>query len=303
MDTSKYSKCIESILVYGVSGAGKTTQGQELARHINRTMGKKLRLASNSGGGWTSIQPAIDAGIIVPTYIRGRKFPVETMDKISKGWWPEHPDDPESPLIEPAKQKDWGEVGGLMNDSITEGCEWMMSYVNSQEAAGAIKISTQSSNFKDGATNYGTPSQSHYGNIQSRIADFIAQSKAIRGIYILYTALELKATDDNSRLPLYGPDIVGKAKTAVAPAWFDNTLHLYLTGAGGLKKGVVQRRMYLSTHFEDDQIPYIAKNRGHYYSPLPEFLEGDQCSLAVFLDLLAESHAKAKEKLMAELKK
>jgi hypothetical protein len=296
-------KCIESILVYGISGAGKTTQGQELAKYINKKIGKKLRLASCSGGGWTSIQPAIDAGIIEATYIRGRKFPVETVDKISKGFWPEHPDDPESPLIAPEKQKDWNEVGGLMNDSITESCEWMMSYINSQEAAGKIKISAQSANFRDGETNYGTPSLAHYGNIQSRIADFIAQSKALRGIYILYTALELKATDDNSRLPLYGPDIVGKAKTAVAPAWFDNTLHLYLTGAGGLKKGVVKHRMYLTTHFEDDQIPYVAKNRGHFYAPLPEFLEGPQCSLAVFLELLAESHAKAKDKLMAELKK
>jgi hypothetical protein len=296
------SKCLESLLVYGVSGAGKTTQGQELAKYISKKMGKKLHLASCSGGGWTSIQPAIDAGIIDATYIRGRSFPVETMDKISRGYWPEHPDDPESPLIAPSQQKDWSDVGGEMFDSMTESCEWMMSYINSQEAAGKIKISAQSANFKDGGTSYGSPSQAHYGNVQSRIADFVAQSKGLRGIYVLWTALELKATDDNSRLPLYGPDVVGKAKTAVACAWFDNTLHLYLTGAGGLKKGTMQRRLYLTNHFEDDQIPYVAKNRGHFYAPLPEYLEGDKCSLAVFLELLEESHAKAKLKLMEELK-
>jgi|WetSurMetagenome_2_1015567.scaffolds.fasta_scaffold11627_6 hypothetical protein len=296
------AKCLESILVYGVSGAGKTTQIQELAKHVHKKLGKVVRLASCSGGGWTSIQPAIDAGIVIPTYIRARKFPVETMDKISKGYWPEHPDDPESPLLPIEKQANWKDVGGVANDSMTEGCEWMMSHINSQEAAGKIKISNQSANFKDGETNYGTPSMAHYGNVQSRIADFVAQSKALRGVYVLWTALELKSTDDNSRLPLYGPDVVGKAKTATACAWFDNTLHMYLTGAGGLKQGPVVRRLYLTNHFESDSIPFIAKNRGHYYAPLPEYLEGADCSLDKFLHLLEESHAKAKLKLMTELK-
>ncbi len=297
------SKCIESILVYGVSGAGKTTQIQELAKYVHRKMGKIVRLASVSGGGWTSIQPAIDAGIVVPTYVRGRKFPIETLDKITKGYWPEHPDDPESPLLPIEKQKNWKDVGGEAWDGITEGCEWMMSYLTNEEAAGTFKISNQPMKFKDGDTNYGSPSMAHYGNIQTRIADFIAQSKGIRGIYNMWTALELKATDDNSRLPLYGPDISGKAKTATACAWFDNTLHLYLTGAGGLKKGAVVRRLYLTNHFEDDQIPYVAKNRGHFYAPLPEYLEGERCSLNVFLQLLEESHGKAKERLMRELSK
>lgn len=296
------SKCIESILVYGVSGAGKTTQAQELAKYVHKKTGKKLRLVSCSGGGWTCIQPAISAGIIVPTYIRTRPHPVETLDKMTKGWWPANPDDPASPLVKPNEQKDWGDIGGYVYDGITEACEWMMSYMTNEEAAGNIKISSQPMKFKDGETNYGSPSMAHYGNIQTRIADFISNSKGLRGMYLMWTALELKSTDDNSRLPLYGPDISGKAKTAIAGAWFDNTLHLYLTGAGGLKKGPSIRRLYLSTHFEDDQIPFVAKNRGHYYAPLPEFLEGADCSLYKFLELLEASHKKATEQFMAELK-
>jgi energy-coupling factor transporter ATP-binding protein EcfA2 len=297
----KYSKCIESILVYGVSGAGKTTQIQELAKYIYRTTGKITRLVSMSGGGWTSIQPAVDAGLIIPTYIRGREFPIETLDKVTKGYWPIDPQDPTSKLIPVTEQKDWARVGGVAFDGITEGCDWMMSYINSQEASGKIKISAQSSNFKDGGTSYGSPSMAHYGNVQSRISDFVAQSKALRGVYTMWTALELKSTDDNTRLPLYGPDICGKAKTAGAAAWFDNTLHIYLTGMGGLKKGAVVRRLYLSNHFEDDGIPYVAKNRGHFYFPLPEFLEGRECSLDAFLTKLNESHGLAKAQLMNEL--
>lgn len=296
------SKCIESILVYGVSGSGKTTQVQELAKYVNRKTGKKVRLVSMSGGGWTSILPAVNAGIVVPTYIRGRSFPVETLDKVTKGWWPADPEDPTSPLIPIEKQADWKDVGGVAYDSMTEGCSWIMSYITNAEAAGSIKISAQPMKFKDGETNYGSPSMAHYGNVQQRIDDFVVNSKALRGIYTMWTALELKSTDDNSRLPLYGPDVSGKAKTAIASAWFDNTLHLYMTGAGGLKKGPSIRRLYLSTHFEDDQIPFVAKNRGHYYAPLPEFLDGENCSLDKFLQLLEESHEKATKQFMSELK-
>lgn len=297
----KASKCKESILVYGPSGAGKTTQVQELAKFVYRKTGKITRLVSMSGGGWTSITPAVEAGIVIPTFIKGRAFPVETLDKLTKGFWPVDPNDPTSLLVPIAQQKDWDNVGAIAFDSMTEGCEWMMSYMTNAEAAGTFKISSQPMKFKDGATNYGSPSMAHYGNIQTRISDFVSQSKVIPDVYIMWTALELKSTDDNTRLPLYGPDVSGKAKTAIASAWFDNTLHLYMTGAGGLKKGAVERRLYLTTHFEDDQIPYMAKNRGHYYSPLPEFLEKDQCSLNVFLQLLEESHAAAKIRLMDEL--
>lgn len=295
------SKCQESLLIYGVSGAGKTTQIAELAKWVYRKTGKKTRLVSCSGGGWTSILPAIQAGIVIPTYIRSREFPVETLDKMTKGWWPSDPDDSNSPLLAPEKQ-DLKDVGAVAFDSMTEACEWMMSYITNAEAAGKMKISSQPMKFRDGATDFGSPSMAHYGNIQTRITDFVTNTKGLSGMYVMWTALELKSTDDNSRLPLYGPDVSGKAKTAIASAWFDNTLHLYITGAGGLKKGPSIRRLYLSTHFEDDQIPYVAKNRGHYYAPLPEFLEGDKCSLDVFMKLLEESHEKAKAKFMSEMK-
>jgi len=296
------AQCKESICIYGVPGAGKTTQAQELAKYVHRKLGKKIRLASTSGGGWTSIQPAIDIGIIVPAYLRGRDHAVETMDQITRGYWPENVDDPKSPMLPPDKQKDYGDIGGYVFDGITESADWMMEKLNAAEARGEIKISALSIRFQDGKTQYGSPAMAHYGLVQSRITGFIAQSRTLADMYLLWTALELKATDDNSRLPLYGPDVIGRAKTASSPAMFANTLHLYLTGAGGLKKGPVIRRLYLTTHFEDDGIPYLAKNRGHYYAPLPEYLEGKDCSLYVFLEKLEESYKEASAKLTQELK-
>lgn len=295
-------KCLESILVYGVSNSGKTTQVQELGKWVNRKLQKKVRLVSCSGGGWTSIMPAIKAGIVVPTFIRERAYPLNTLDKMTRGWWPENPDDPLSPLLPPEKQKDWNDVGGVVFDSLTESATWMMNNLANREARGDIKISQLSIKFRDGDTDYGSPALAHYGNVQNRFEELVAASKCLGGKYVMWTALELKSTDDNSRLPLYGPDIVGKAKTAQCGAWFDNTLHLYITGAGGMKKGPAIHRMYLTTHFEDDGIPYIAKNRGHYYFPLPEYLEGKEASVYKFLELLQDSHEKATKVFMSEIK-
>ena len=296
------SKCRESTLIYGVSGSGKTTQVQELALWVQHKTGKKTRLVSASGGGWTSIIPAVESGLVVPTYIRGRSHPVETLNKMTQGWWPQDPNDPASPLISPNQQKDWNDIGGYAFDSMTEACEWMMSFMTNAEAAGTFKISAQPMKFKDGDTYFGSPSMAHYGNIQTRISDFVSNSKGLRDMYVMWTALELKATDDNTRLPLYGPDVSGRAKTAIAPAWFDNTLHLYITGQGGLKKGHAVRKLYLTTHFEDDQIPFVAKNRGHFSFPLPECLEGEECSLYKFMELLEASQAKASAQFKERVK-
>lgn len=300
-------KCRESILLYGVSGAGKTTQGQEFAAAVQKRTSRKTRLVSCTGGGWTSIQPVVELGLIEPLFVPDRDFPVETIDKLSKGYWPEHPADPLSPLLPPEKQKDWKDVGGVMFDSLTEMCAWMMTGAVAREAAGQIKISAQPIRFQDGATQFGTPSIAHFGVFQGRIEDCVRNSKGLDGRYILWTALELKSVDvELSKLPVYGPDIIGKAKTAVAGAWFDNTLHLYITGQGGMKKGTAERRMYFTTHFEDDGVPYVAKNRGHMYAPISkyvgaDYLSGEKLSLDYFLELLDRSQAEAKEILSKKL--
>jgi hypothetical protein len=165
-----------------------------------------------------------------------------------------------------------------------------------REANKEIKIAGQaiSVSFRDGETTYGAPAMGHFGAIQNHIENCVSNSKNLEGKYIVWTSLELKAADDNTRMPLYGPDVIGKAKTSVAPAWFDDCLHLHYVQQAGK---AATRRMYLQSHFESDGIPYAAKNRGHRLAPLPEYLEGADLSLGVFLKKIQESHAKAKQLL------
>jgi energy-coupling factor transporter ATP-binding protein EcfA2 len=296
-------KCIESVCVYGPSGAGKTTQAEELAKLISERFGPKayLRLISASGGGWSSVQPAVDVQLIEPLFVPSRKNPFALMHKLSQGWWPANVEDPASELVSPEKQgAAYENCKGLFFDSITEICDWMMRDSLLREAAKEFKISgeTASNIFKDGDTSFASAGRGHYGTIQNYISQFVAQSKAIGGKYIVWTALELKAADDITKMPLYGPDIIGKAQTAKSGAWFDDLLHLHLTQG---KQGPI-RTMYTSTHFETDGVPYMAKNRGHRAKPLPLSLTGDKLSLMEFLKLLEESYQEAKTKLQQQYK-
>ncbi len=296
-------KCIMADLVYGMSDSGKTKQAEDLAVYIRRTMGrdKVLRLASCSGGGWGTVEGAVRAGLIKPTWLRDRQFPYEVVDLISQGYWPEDPENPESPLIAPKLQPDWATVGGIYIDGISEIAEWLMISSTESEAAGKAKYSAESAvaKFKDGASSYSSPSRALYGVIQNHVTKCVYQSKGIPGVFVGWTALEMKGMDEEgTRTPVYGPDIIGKAKTAKAPSWFDNVLHLQRDAA----RGKASFRMYLTTHFGDDKIPVHAKNRSHWKFPLPEYLEGERCSLRVFHELLDESYRKGESYLTGYFK-
>jgi hypothetical protein len=301
------AKCIENLLVYGLSGSGKTTQVGDYAFWIHRKTGKKLRLASTSGGDWTSIQAYVDAGIVEPWFVRDWQFPFETMGLVARGYWPEHVDDPQSPLLAPASQKNWKDVGGLAHDGLSETAEWMQQDATKREADGTFKLSSEKlpARFTDGKTSFGAPSMAGYGMIQNVIAQQVAALKKLDGLYVMCTALELKVQESESgqRMTLYGPQIIGQAKTAIASAWFGNTLHIHYVMSQG---AAAMRRMYLRNHYDVDKVLCLAKNRGARAFPLPEYLEGDNLSVGVFLDLLAESQAKDKarlEKLMASTAK
>lgn len=293
----KSARCIMNLLVYGMSDTGKTTQGEHMSRWIRERMGQEkiLRLASASGGGWGVLENYIDKGYIVPMNLLDRKFPYETLYMISRGAWPADPSDPESPLLPPSEQKDWANVGGLMIEGLTEAGGWMMKDTSLREASGTFRVSQENPahKFKDGETAFSTPGKAVYGTVQNHLSLCVTATKSIPNRYVLWTALEMRATDDNTRLPLYGPELVGKAKTAEASAWFDNTLHMQRVQKVGKRASY---RMYLTQHFGDDGIPCVAKNRAHWSEPLPEFLEDDKANVYEFLSILEESHLKAKAK-------
>jgi len=273
-------KCIESICIYGLTGAGKTTQAKEMARVIRKFVGedKHMRLVSANADGWKVIQPAVDLGIVNPTWLLSRKEDRQWLyNRVTQGWWPLNPQDPESPLIPPHQQKDLAQVGGTFFDSGTDFADDMMSMGVKKEAASStyrMSASEPAHKYSEGPKgdedSFGAPGKAHYGVVQNRIGDFIKQSRNLPNQFIIWTFLEDRGKDPSRGTPIYGPDLPGQALGGKVPSWFGRTIRLssHLTSDGNV------RRMWLHNHYQQgDPVPYLANARDYIDAPLPLYFE------------------------------
>ena len=111
-----------------------------------------------------------------------------------------------------------------------------------------------------GDMQFGGSNRAHYGQAQLRAEEWILDSTAIPGLVAppVWTALEQRANDRDSKLPVYGPKIAGAAKTSDVPSWVGNCLgtRIFIN-----EKGEKEWRLYLSEYREDDNVPHLCKTR------------------------------------------
>lgn len=163
------------------------------------------------------------------------------------------------------------DVGLVVYDSLTAMGEWGMSEMNHRAGQGSLGgLKGALSTIVSSGVSFGSAGMSAVGFMQGRVQDWPRNAVNIPGLVLppIFTALEQKATDD-ANLPLYGPNIPGKAKTADVSSWFGNTL-----GTVTVLDGARQvHRLYLETYTTDkDSIPHRCKSR---VSPgaLPPYLQ------------------------------
>lgn len=299
------SKCKESICVYGITGVGKTTQTELLVEVVRQVLGpeKIVRLASANADGWSVIQPSVDSGKVKPCWVQSRKYPIQTIDRLTRGWWPADPDDPDSPLLPPDKQPDWETVGGVVFDSGTDYANWIMrdSLLREADSKGSYKIAAEAAShyYSDGATGdetrYASAARGHYGSDQNRMEQFIVQSKDIPDRFVMWTFLEDRGKDPVTKAPVYGPDVIGSAINGMVPSWFGRTVRISVRPPAN-KIGDPIRRMYLKNHFElGDPVPYLANVRDNVRALLPQYLEGREANLLTLYKRLSESYQRIKE--------
>lgn len=254
-------------LVYGESGAGKTTWALALAQYFWLKQKKKTRWYLGDGGGETIRQVIQAYGgepfIEIWEYPLWR-FPFETTNKMMAGGWPARLDDPLSKVEVPARYDDVKEKFGLF---VYEGLTVMADYLMGDTegglaqrmAKGEILNNDESFKFVDGELKVGGNARTHYGLVQRRIPHMLRENLRVP-VFKLWTAHEQRAEDKNSTETIIGPDVCGKALTSKIMGSFGHSIHLSKAAKLVKKKDsttsrlveelVAERRAYTESHYD-----------------------------------------------------
>lgn len=276
--------------------------------------GKKSRVVTADGGGEKAFQPLVDKGIVdiwaIDSYNEASIF--QNLELATKGWWPEDPSVPDSPLRAPLKmvklcpfcQKDTGAVGmgqpqgcpsckkpfgaGVRLEKVVEpingfqdvGCyifEGATSFGRLMLDRLRVIDSGGGRQVKDGDFTIAGLGKQHYGDAQNYAAIQVANTHTIPVPIVLWTALELRGVDDDGK-PSYGPAFPGKALLERCIPWFTDVIHLD-TVSSGVKDANGQekllRKLFFSTHFPPDTKPFgfAAKKSAPLGGGFPEMMD------------------------------
>mgnify|MGYP001611749481 FL=1 len=232
-----------TILLYGRTRSGKSTQIGELAEHVKKTEGKTTRLYTADRGGIDPIRPYVDLGVI-EVVSQNETDPWIFLNKAVRG------------QVRDAKGK-WvpgvnGNIGLFAFESMTAFADALMASM-AKKAGENVNIGGGANiNFTvagDGETlKISGSNMSHYGICQSRITEEVWESQKLDASYILWTASVSKDDDQSASGKVLGPAVAGKALTHEVPRWFQLSFRIDCLPA---QQGKPERHvLYLGNHLD-----------------------------------------------------
>lgn len=244
-----------SIMAYGKSDTGKSTQARYLAEYIWRKTGKKTRyIAIDRGSLWGPCADLVEQGVVVPIEFQtASEFnPMAVMRKLRRGEIPKGgvinmptkvvgnggkvQYKPNTEWLTWDQQEEKERPGLIVVDSLTSFATSFMSDAKQKN----IRMGNESGaapREEEGETS-GTNTQTHYGDAHLEVLDAMNAFQALPVEITYFTALEDTGTDDSggTKRPVLGPATVGKAIVGVIPQRVQNVFHLQSEGVGAQKK-------------------------------------------------------------------
>ena len=224
-----------SILIYGVSDARKTTQIPEFARFVYEMTGRRTRMVSCETAGADRIQPAVDAGLIIPYWLR--ENPRSGIVHLAKGNWP-HPQQMNGQLMakwSSCPSSEWDEIGGYAIEGTASIAEMILRQLVSEGRKVQEEIVSP---YIEDEIKLGAAARSHFGVAQQDVLRLLAEAPrglfdASRGKvqYVLFTGHEAKGEDDQ-KSTIYGVGTIGKAVVKSIPKLVGTLLHHEIDKAG-----------------------------------------------------------------------
>lgn len=284
-----------SILLYGRTGSGKSSQIGELTEHVKRTYNKHTRLYTSDRGGTDPIRPHADLGL-VEIVERGTTDPFVFWNKAVRGYVR----DAQGKWV-PGKNDN---IGLFAFEGLTPfGDDIMAAMI--KKAAEGVSIGG-GANISFAATGDGESvkisgsNMAMYGVAQARITEEVWESFRLPGEYILWTASVSKEEDPNATGKVLGPAVVGKALTTEVPRWFNLSFRIDVLPATQAKPK--RHTLYLgnSTDVNAGNVASLGNTRVPLGGPeVPNQIE--PASIVKAILLIDEATAKATEAIKQRL--
>ncbi len=217
-----------TILLYGRTRAGKSTQIGELAESVYKKTGKKTRLYTIDRGGVDAIRPYIELGIIEPV-MQENTSPWIFLNKAVRGYVR----DANGKWVKDDKRNE--DIGFFAFESLTAFADALMTDLANKSAENVNIGGGANINFTatgDGETlKISGNNMSHYNVVQMRITEEVWESQKLDADYIMWTASVSKDDDSTSSTKVLGPEVIGKKLTAEVPRWFNLSFRIDCTPA------------------------------------------------------------------------
>ena len=295
-------RCRTSILIYGDTGDGKTPMIGEYAEFIWRTEQRITRLYSADPGGYETIRPYVDLGIVDPVDCLSYPRPWEWLMAIAKGKVPEaQPTTGEARWVIDETRN--AKTGVYAYEGFTGIADTLMQDLAKRAAEGRnIGGQSPAVMFQEGDTKIAGNSPAHFGNVQTQLTIAAQESFGHEGKDIVWTALARRASDNDTNAPILGPQIVGKALTSEVPRWFVYTFRIMGIPADPLTKQGAKHTLLFEDH-TDITMPG-AKGLGNSRLPLdaPRVEPVTPASLVLALEKIRSASREAEAKIRERLR-
>lgn len=234
-----------SLLCYGDSGTGKSSQARYFAKYAHDKFGLRTRaMILDTGSGSAHLDDYVEEGFVdvVMVPLSYEYNPYAIMRKLGRGEWPKGGVINKPTALAGGKFKTntiwepWGEeqtktIGLIVLDSLTAYASAFMSDAKIKNVR--IGEAASEARNEDGEM-IGSNTFGHYNDAQNECKMLINGLVSLPSPFVYITALGDAGTDDSSgtKRPVLGPQTAGKAATGEIPKLVTNCFHISAEGTG-----------------------------------------------------------------------